>query len=402
MTLLLMLCFLSPFFSAGAQTADPYHMDYSTSEPLEYDDSDQQPQNNGKAETLDLGDKLDDQDDNVRRTPTGFINTGYTFFPIYERVDASTTAGGLDFAYYFRRQGEDPKSVPNSIRALFTAGQNQYVNTGISFDNYWNDGYHNIFAFLGYLRRPANFYQIAATDPQLLGTYRATDVNFNILYRQKVFDDTYLGAIYDYESDNIGLRVPSNVFNDKVFPGLTGSISSGFGVVFGNMPNVSIFSPHTSFAYEITNILYLSAFGSTSDFGKHTFDVREYVGLFPNHLIALQLYMNFLSGTPTYSQLSSVGDIFRAYYHDKYLDYHVITIRGEYRWTLFDRFMLTAFLGAGYHSSALSKFRLNNYLPSYGAGFRYLLSEELNSFVRLEYFEGRGSRGFMLGLGDDF
>ena len=401
----IVLLFLVLFsFSLCAQHLDPYKIDYSNTEPLEDYDNDKQKSDDIISD--DTSSKNDDEIINIDEydnyTPRGFVNTGYSFFPIYERIDSNTTAVGLDFSYYFRRYGEPPQSAPNYIRTLFMAGQNQYVNMALAFDNYWDNGLHNIYASLNYLRRAAAFYDISSEDPQLQGTYRASNLKFDLVYRQRIFLDAYLGAKYEYKSDDMSSRIPSAAFNENVFVGLTGSGVSGIGVVFGNLPNEDVFSPKSSFAYEISNMLYLKAFGSKSNFGKHTFDVRQYIGLLKGHTIAMQLYMNFLSGDPTYSQLSSIGDIFSAYHHDKYLDYHMMALRGEYRWMIFDRFAFTAFLGAGYHSRSLKGFRLNDYLPSYGAGFRYLLSEDLNSFARLEYFEGRGSRGFMFGIGDAF
>jgi hypothetical protein len=413
---LLILVLMFSFSGIKAQDFDPYKVDFSEPETAEDREIRNKKTELGKKKAVEKKEEEEIQDEdvseesgqeeydlfgkqqNVRR---GFINTGYMLFPIYERVDSSTTALGLDFAYYFRRYGEDPRSNPNYLRTLFVAGQNQYVNTLVSFNNYWDDEKHNIYTSISYQRRWANYYEIAADDPILLGSYRASDVNFSVLYRQRIFSDAYLGGRYEYEGDSMSSRSPAFEFSDAIFPGLTGGSISGVGVVFGNMPNDDIFVPRADFAYEITNMVYLRAFGSKTNFGKHTFDIRKYLQLFKFHTIALQFYMNFLSGNPTYKQLSSIGDIFRAYYQDKFLDYHMMALRGEYRWILFDRLALTAFLGAGYHSNAISKFRLNNYLPSYGAGFRYLLNTDLNAYARLDYFEGRGSRGFMFGIGNE-
>ncbi len=397
------LLFFSLFFTFNifGQGLDPYKIDYSNSEPLEYDDS-------SNSDNFDNSNNSDNSKELFvaeQETPlygSKFLSSGYSFFPIYERIDQTTTAAGIDFSYYFRRAGESLKSNPNYLRTTFTAGQNQYVKMGIGFNNYWKNDLNNLYASFNYNRRWASFYQISQKTPFLLGEYRASDFDFILNYRQRVFADSYIGIRYNYQYNDMSSRTPASVFSESTFMGLTGSVASGLGVILGNLPNEDIYTPRTSFAYEIANMFYLSAFGSKSDFGKHTFDFREYLGLLKNHMIALQLYMNFLSGTPTYKQLSSIGDLLRAYDHDRYLDYHMIIFRGEYRWMMFDRFMLTAFLGAGYHSNSIKKFRLNDYLPSYGAGFRYFLNSELNSFARLEYFEGRGSRGFMFGIGDSF
>lgn len=395
-TFLLLAMFAS--FNLFGQAPDPYKFDYSNTEPLEYDDSN----NSDNTDNSDPSQNYIIEDDLPQEYKRGFLNSGYSFFPIYERVDQNTTAAGIDFSYYFRRNGEPAKSSPNYLRTVFTAGQNQYTNMGISFNNYWKNELNNIYASFQYNRRWASYYQISQENPVLLGEYRASDFDLILNYRQRIFGNSYIGVRYNYEYNDMNDRTPSSVFSEQTFIGLTGSSVSGLGIVLGNLPNENVYSPRSSFAYEISNMFYLTAFGSKSDFGKHAFDFREYLGLFKNHTLALQLYMNFLSGTPTYRQLSSLGDLLRAYYHDKYLDYHMMVLRGEYRWMMFDRFMLTAFLGAGYHSSSIKKFKLNDYLPSYGAGFRYFLNSELNSFARLEYFEGRGSKGFMFGVGDDF
>jgi len=179
-------------------------------------------------------------------------------------------------------------------------------------------------------------------------------------------------------------------------------LASGLGVVFGNLPNENVFSPRSKFAFEFSNMFYFKELGSKTNFGKHILDLREYLGIFKAQTLALQLYMKFLSGAPTYRQLSSLGDIFQAYFHDRYLDNHVMGLRGEYRVRLLDVFYLSTFLGVGYHAKYVSKFCIKEYYPSYGAGARFLLNKDLNIYARLDYFAGRGTNGLMFGIGDEF
>ena len=410
-----LILILSLTFSLGlyAANADPYVLDMSDYGPDDGPAPSKEVKREPKAtptkakvtkieESADDEETIDFGEESQKRAQRGFLNSGVAVFPIYEKVDSSTSALGLDFTYFFRRYGEQPKSSPSFIRTMFVAGQNQYANMGVSFNNYWNNELNNLYTSVQYERRFAGFYQISAQKPLLLGTYKSADFNFDLVYRQKVFRDIYLGGKYELESDSMTLRTPNSIFSETTFRGLTGGSASGIGVVFGNLPLEEVLSPKSSFAFQITNMAFLTALGGKSNFGRHTFDVRDYLNPFSNHIIALQFYMNLLSGSPTYKQLSNMGDVFRAYFQDKYMDYHLIALRGEYRFPLFSRFTLTANLGVGYHSNAISKFRLNNYLPSYGAGFRYVLNTDLNMCVRLDYFEGRDSRGFMLGIGESF
>jgi hypothetical protein len=374
---------------------DPYVLDLSTSEPLEYEDPASSDTYSGKSWDDHWGEGGSKKD-------RSFINTGFSIFPIYKKVDYGTSAGGLDLTYYFRRHSEHPMSVPCYIRTSLMAGQNQYVSLKFAFNNYWDNEKHNIYTSISYGRRFATYYQLYSNAPSTLGTYLAADTKWNIIYRKKIFWDIYLGAKYEVEHNDMSGRVPLNVFENGAVPGLNGSTASGIGVIFGNLPHEDVFSPRSKFAFEFSNMFYLEALGSTTDFGKHILDLREYLALFKGHTLALQLYMKFLSGTPTYRQLSSLGDIFQAYFHDRYLDDHVMGFRGEYRVKLVDVFYLTTFLGIGYHSKYISKFSIKDYYPSYGAGSRFLLNKELNIYARLDYFAGRGTNGLMFGIGDEF
>jgi hypothetical protein len=375
---------------------DPYVLDLSTSEPLEYyKDKDSSDPYSEKSWNDHWG------EDKAKKSKP-FINTGFSVFPIYKKVDYGASAGGVDLSYYFRRHKENPMSSPNYIRTLLMAGQGQYVNLKFAFNNYWDNEKHNLYTSLSYNRRSAAFYQVGNYTPSLLGTYLAADTQWSLVYRQKVFWDIYLGAKYEVQHNDMSNRVPLSVFNASVGPGLNGGLASGFGIVFGNLPHEDIFSARSKFAFELSNIFYLEALGSTTNFGKHIFDFREYMGLFKGHTLALQLYMKFLSGTPTYRQLSSLGDIFQAYFHDRYLNNHVMGFRGEYRVKIVEMFYFTTFLGLAYHSDAISKFSIKDYYPSYGAGGRFMLNRDLNIYARLDYFAGRGTNGLMFGIGDEF
>ncbi|MFH1223499.1 MAG: hypothetical protein V1647_04055, partial [Pseudomonadota bacterium] len=312
------------------------------------------------------------------------------------------TAGGGTFMYYFRRFSEPPLSAPSYIRTTFVAGQNQYVNTNLSFNNYWDSERQNLYTYLGYSRGLANYYTPCSQSPSLLGTYRTSNIDLNVMYRQKLTRDSYMGAKYEYGYNGMDSRTPVGVFSSNEVYGLNGGAVSGVGMSWMSLPVEDIFSPKRNFAFELSYTLYSKYFGSQYSYEKFVLDLREYYHIKTSHIFVFESYFGLLAGEVPYRRLLSISDLFRAYPYDKYLDKNMMGIKAEYRLLVFSRMYLSAFLGTGYHSVSVKKFRMNDNLPSYGGGVRFLLDSELNINARLDYVVGRDGKGFMLGVGEGF
>lgn len=368
------------------QMPDPYAVDLSTSEPLEpLDDN-----------------TLSNDPEFYDKTARGFVNTGIVLFPMYSKVNGDDTAGGGTFMYYFRRHGEPPLSEPNYIRTTLVAGQNQYVDMNVSFNNYWDTEEQNLYTSFGYQRRLANFYQPFTQTPSLLGTYRTSDFIFDVMYRQKFVFNSYVGVKYEYVYNGMDSKTPADIFVSNAIYGLNGDAISGFGLIWSSLPVEDIFSPKRTSVFELSSTLYLKYFGSKYNFARHILDIREYFPIRSSHVFELEFYFSMLTGEVPYRQLLSVAQLFKAYPFDKYMDNNLIGIKGEYRFLLFTRTYFSLFLGTAYHANSVKKFKMNEYLPSYGAGLRFLIDSELNINARLDYLVGRDAKGFMIGVGEGF
>lgn len=367
---------------------DPYKLDWSNSEPLE------------PVQQLQSSD--DDASDDYPVNSRGFVNTGFVLFPIYSRADGQS-ALGLDLMYYFRRKGDAPLSEPSYIRTFFAAGKNQYATLGASFNNYWDNEQNNLFTSFYYNRKLSGFFEPFTYTPALLGAYQASDFDAQIFFRSKVTSFSYIGAKYEFAYNMMDNKVPSSAFsnrNDLV--GLNGGPESGFGIFWNNTPTENIFSPKTSFLFDLEGMFYSTWFGGKFDFGKYTLDLKEYYKFYGQHTIVVEYYAELHSGDVPYRQLASVGNIFNAYSVDKYTGRHLMAIKGEYRLPLFSRMFLTAFIGTAYLTDSFSKFKLNSDLPSYGGGARFLVNSDLNINARLDFVSGRDGNGVWFGIGEGF
>lgn len=376
---------LSCFNFSYAQGLDPYDLPESS---VDLGKADQDQFENQQ-------DELDLYEEYKPKQQGGFVNTGFMFFPFYNRVDGETTAYGIDSMYYFRRSKEPPLSKPSYFRGAISAGKDSYTSIYVAHNNYWKQESNNIYGAVGFERRRALYYQPLTQDPMFLGDYRLSQTDLNVIYRQKFSKLSYIGIKFDLNNSQVS-SASSN------FYGLNDGLVSGLGLVWSSLEPGGLFSTLRSFDFELDNTFYLSYFGSDYNFGVHSIDIRENIFIANSHVLLLRFYGRFMSGEPPYFSLSSVGEMFRAYSTDRYRDRHFMGLNAEYRLSLVSVITLKGFFGVGYHSSKFSKFRLNSGLPCYGGGLSFVLNRELGINAGFEYLAGKDSRGVFFGVGENY
>jgi len=386
--------FFSFFCGNTFAQEDPYNLEWLKNEPQDNAKGATQDQKDQKEETEEVEELYAEND-------RGLVNTGVVFFPLYSNGNGES-AFGLDFMYYFRRHNESPLSSPNYIRTFFTIGRHEYANVGASFNNYWNNEENNLYLSLFYGKRLAGFFEPFKYQPAFLGQYRASDFDFNLMFRTKVTSFSYLGVKYELVYNMMDRKIPPSAFTRNDLIGLNGGPNSGIGIVWNNAPVENVFSPKGGYVFDVTNMFYSKYFGGDFNFGKHLFDIKEYYKVYGEHTLVFQVYALLHSGNVPYTQLARVGDIFNAYSVDKYTGRHMMAVKGEYRLPIFERTFLTGFIGLAYITNVFAKFRLNDNLPSYGGGIRFLLDAELNINARLDVVSGRDGTGVWIGIGEGF
>jgi len=274
---------------------------------------------------------------------------------------------------------------------------------------------------LSYLFFPEFYYGVGNELPETneeLVSYRRVRIENRVL--RKISKKLFAGVQYRYmemfqvEPEEGGLLETSRV------PGFDGSRISGVGaaVVYDSRDN--ILNAYKGAYLELSNYNYLSGLGSEFDFSTITLDLRKYFKLFPNkeHILAIQGFGNFLTGTAPYKELSEFGgsDIMRGYYQGRYRENNYLAAQVEYRLPLFQnipegrtklpwyrRFGLTAFAGLGDVANEVNQFNSNTLKFSYGAGLRFKLDRKNNINIRVDYgFGSDGSSGLYLEVGEAF
>ena len=136
-------------------------------------------------------------------------------------------------------------------------------------------------------------------------------------------------------------------------------------------------------------------------------DNRIYRPIKENTVLAAQLYGQFTQGNPPFNMLSLMGgeSLMRGYYLGRYRDKNLVAGQVEYRILPFSfskRIGASAFLAAGQVYSDDHPFSWRQFLPTGGAGLRFLIFPEKDIYTRLDVAYTREGRGVYFFIGEAF
>lgn len=256
---------------------------------------------------------------------------------------------------------------------------------------------------------PENYWgtgPFAKDDDEILALY--TEINLQQAVMWQVGDGLFIGP---------NLRW-SKVFNtrfegtegDRIEPpdisGAEGSTSTGIGWMVRWDRRNSTMTPTENHFVEFSILGYPSWVGSTDPFTTYRLDARTYFNLQENRysVLAFQALVELTSGTPPFRQLSRLGGdmINRGYYEGRYRDYNAAQLQVELRQQAIGRLGFTLFAASGEVWNRFSKFTLDNFKWTTGAGLRFNINPDDPTNLRIDFGFGNNTSGFYLQFGEAF
>lgn len=133
---------------------------------------------------------------------------------------------------------------------------------------------------------------------------------------------------------------------------------------------------------------------------------NQYVSFIDKQVLAFRAFGRFTpSGTP-YSGLSSLGRFgdLRGYTTGEHVAENLIALQSEYRMTFTKKIGGVAFVGISQlYNGSLKNTTSDDFYPSGGIGFRYMLNEENKMNFRFDYAWGSNDEeGFYVSVGEAF
>ena len=176
-------------------------------------------------------------------------------------------------------------------------------------------------------------------------------------------------------------------------------------MLYDNLHNAM--NPRDGMYSEWAFINYSTFVGSEFDFTYYITDNRLYLPVKKNTVLATQIYGQFTSGNPPFNMLSLMGgeSLMRGYYLGRYRDKHFVAGQVEYRILPFSfskRIGASVFLAAGQVFGDDHTFEWKQFLPSGGAGLRFLIFPDQDIYTRLDLAFTEEGRGLYFFIGEAF
>ena len=231
------------------------------------------------------------------------------------------------------------------------------------------------------------------------------------LFRERLLRETlpslYFGLELDYQGLNRVNYIDTEIDFELPEVGAMGSnnLGIGLGLLYNNIHNAM--NPREGLYSEWAFMNYNTAAGSDYNMTTYVIDNRLYRPVKENTVFAAQLYGQFTSGNAPFNMLALMGgeSLMRGYYLGRYRDKNLVAGQVEYRILPFEfskRWGASVFLAAGQVYGDEYGFNWDQFLPTGGAGIRYLIFPEKDIYTRIDVSFTEEGRGVYFFIGEAF
>jgi outer membrane protein assembly factor BamA len=227
------------------------------------------------------------------------------------------------------------------------------------------------------------------------------------LHGQKLIGNRlFIGLLYEFQQlINIDY-IKNGLFDQEKVLGRDGYRVSGLGLSLTYDTRNNAFAPDKGEMLQAFFNHFEPILGSSYEYTNYVIDLRKYIKLPKEQVLAGQFFGFFTTGDVPFRSLASLGGAgsMRGFYSGRFKDKNMLVLQAEYRVPLFWRIGAVAFSGVGDVGRNFNDFSLSNIKVSYGGGLRIALkkSEKLNLRVDYGFGNNRLARGFYLQLAEAF
>ena len=352
--------------------------------------------------------------------------SGWDVLPIISYAPETSLAFGAYGDTYFRIGHATEDSRPSYVAAAVVYTTLNQVMVDL-YPEIWLDGDRFLLrAQPSYRRMPDFFYGIGNKNPK--SNEEAFTLHYyshEIEFRTRVYGHFFVGPREEFQVQELLSAVPGGQLLHGDIPGTEKGYRSGFGAVFLYDSRDSTLYPHRGGYHELLVMTFQPWMGSSWQYSRVNADLRQYIPLFGNHVLAAELFTDFNAGNVPFNQLAMIGGANRerGYFEGRFRDKNAVSFQAEYRIVplycpvhdgvsnvsnehskLYDpcRFGIVAYAGIGEVFDRFEHFRMNGLHWSVGGGLRYALNPAEHVHVRLDVGVGADSWGLYVNVLEAF
>ncbi len=341
-------------------------------------------------------------------TPVSDTTKNYSFIVLPLVFSSPETSWGFGGAtnVTFRFKGQAPTARPSQFQLGFAYTLNKQFLSYLPFQLFFKEEKYKLYGELGYYRFVYFYFGNGNNTKEV--DREVFNVNFprirlNALYGLN--KNWFVGLRYWLDDYNIVKVEEGGLLDtDNAIVGRTGGLLSGGGLVVNYDSRDHLFTPRKGVLAEMVLFGNEKFLGSDFSFQKFYLDVAAYFPIAKNHTLAAQVYTELTAGNPPFNQLSLLGGTkrMRGYLEGRFRDKQYITSQIEYRFPLFWRLGMTAFVTTGNVGPTVDDLFSDQWSYTYGLGLRIMLDTKARVNLRIDAGFGKETSGFYLTFGEAF
>lgn len=316
---------------------------------------------------------------------------------IYYLPETNWHFGVAGFSYFKLNRNEegvkDSITRPSQVRMALGYTLNKQIVFWLPAEIFFKENKYRLLAEVGFYRWPYFFNGIGNNYETLYEEkYTASFPRARLAFQKRLGKSIYLGPRYWFQYLKMNKVEQGGLIEKGQVPGGGGGVNSGIGISFLYDNRNSVFASTKGWYAEYSNLFNQSFLGSDFNFNTHIVDVRKYIDIKSNHVVAIQGYGKFNFGDVPFNQMSLMGGPFRmrGYREGRYRDKHIAEVQLEYRTPLVYRTGLVVFGAYGMVANKPQNLIFKNGKTSIGGGLRYSLDEKDRMHIRFDYAWGQG------------
>ena len=273
---------------------------------------------------------------------------------------------------------------------IFLADGNYFIDANYMFEIY-----------------PNKFWGIGpTTPPENEEIYNQTTHKLRINFLKYLPPNLNFGFVFYFANHQVTERQEGGILDSGLVLGSDRAVVSGVGATFNLDSRDDIGSAMSGNYLSLLGRFSSPLLGGTSGYNKFVLDLRTYQPITKNASIAARLYAENNFGNVPFQDMAIYGGSSgaRGYFYGRFVDKHMYTLQGEYRWRFRPRWSFNAFGLVGSVDERPTKlYEFKNLKPALGAGIRWKILKNQSTWVRFDYGRGiDGQSGVYFGVNEVF
>jgi len=317
-------------------------------------------------------------------------------------VYSPETSLGLGFrAIRIFKTAQGGNTRPSSIPITILGTLNKQTLLTVEWERWGKDNEHQLHSRWEFHDFPFRFYGLGSTfRSDNFENYASKILYGHIQYHKKLGNAWYIGPRLEVGAENVYQKEEAGLLFQELITGANGYFLLGAGADIILDTRDQIFAPQSGWLSKFSLVSFQEFWGSEFTYTHYTIDIRKYISFKNHHVLALQSYIDWVSGEVPFQKLPRIGgsDLMRGFFEGKYRGQRVLVQQAEYRFPVYRNLGMVVYSGLGQMSYSGTSSIINPPNLSGGIGFRYKLNKEgLNIRIDIGYGD---QRAFYFGLGE--